>query len=496
MNVRTGRQRSEVCKAKENRSLLRGLRLWVSVWLVGATSLLIPETAFAQVEDSSDVRITIRVNNYAQASRASLGEAKRETGRILGTAGVRIAWLDCRVGPSTIALQNPCQGPLKIGEFMLRILSQQKQNTSRERVFGFANAPALASVYYNYALHAQNDHAKFEAHVLLGCVIAHEIGHLLLGAEGHSADGIMQPHLGPKQVRQAITRTLMFTSRQSKLLRAAARRRMWLDAVTLEGQRMPTADLTTGLAGGRRVARVGSGRIQNPAIRPMELHSQEPPARGSLPSPTALVPVAASLDLPAAPAADAYAVTGELLPPFLKAVVSVWNQEIPGIPLSINSLIFVIRPTQFYADLDAQQKIWLMGREMLGIRNFPLIINPLTPDDDWYFRAQQEWKQGNYDAAYILVTSLFHEIAHTQRAADEPAAYKDQLALFERFEKQGKLSSPYAHECHASLRERYLDVKRNPQRYRQVLVNLQHELVALIVPAEPAPPLGPLKSHE
>jgi hypothetical protein len=116
-----------------------------------------------------------------------------------------------------------------------------------------------------------------------------------------------------------------------------------------------------------------------------------------------------------------------------------------------------------------------------------LIINPLTPDDDWYFRVQQEWKRGNFDAVYILLTSIFHEIAHTQQGADEPVAYKEQLALFEHFARQGKLSSPYAHACRASLRERYLDVKRHPQRYRQVLVNLQQQMVALLVPAEAAP---------
>jgi len=228
--------------------------------------------------------------------------------------------------------------------------------------------------------------------------------------------------------------------------------------------------------------------MQDPANRPDS-------TGGSLPGPAAMVPVD-SLDLPATPARDAYAVTGDLLPPFLKAVVSVWNQEFPGVPLSNNSLIFVIRPTQFYTDLDAQQKTWLMGREMLGIRNFPLIINPLTPDDDWYFRAQQEWKQGNFDAAYILVTSLFHEISHTQHGANELVAYRDQLALFERFEKQGKLSSPYAHVCRASLRERYLDVKRHPQQYRQVLLNLQHRTLALLVQAEATPPVAPLRSPE
>jgi len=36
---------------------------------------------------------------------------------------------------------------------------------------------------------------------------------------------------------------------------------------------------------------------------------------------------------------------------------------------------------------------------------------------------QQEWKRGNNDAIYILLTSLFHEITHTQQGADESAAY-------------------------------------------------------------------------
>jgi hypothetical protein len=38
---------------------------------------------------------------------------------------------------------------------------------------------------------------------------------------------------------------------------------------------------------------------------------------------------------------------------------------------------------------------------------------------------QQAWKRGNNDAIYILIllTSLFHEIKHTQQGADESAAH-------------------------------------------------------------------------
>jgi hypothetical protein len=229
---------------------------------------------------------------------------------------------------------------------------------------------------------------------------------------------------------------------------------------------------------------VGSARWAAPA----ELQSQElglsrgSPAGAS--NSALAAPVTALLDLPAAPPPDAYSITGYLLPPFLQAVIAAWNREFPSTPLSANSIIFVIRPDEFYEGLEPQQKAWLMSREMLGTRNFPLIINPLTPQDDWYLRAQREWKQGNRETIYILLTSLFHEMTHTQKGGTEAAAYKHQLTQFERFQRQGKLSSPYARACHKSLRTRYLDLKKHPEQYRQVFVNLQRETVALVVHAE------------
>jgi len=110
---------------------------------------------------------------------------------------------------------------------------------------------------------------------------------------------------------------------QSRLLRAAAQRRMWLEGGTLEGHRTTKVDRTARLTPGRRMAGVSSSRMQDPANRPDS-------TGGLLPGLAAVVPVATLLGLPAAPARDAYAVTGDLLPPFLKAVVSVWNQEFPG----------------------------------------------------------------------------------------------------------------------------------------------------------------------
>jgi hypothetical protein len=175
------------------------------------------------------------------------------------------------------------------------------------------------------------------------------------------------------------------------------------------------------------------------------------------------------------------------LPPFLQAVVGAWQSEFSRIPLSTNSIIFVIRPAQFYSDLNLEQEAWLASREMLGVRNFPLIINPLTPGDDWYLKAQQEWKRGNTDATYILLTSLFHEITHAQEGADESAAYQEHLALFQRFRKRGKLTTPYARACHESLRSRYADLRKHPEQYVQVHLRFQSQAIALEISCFVAP---------
>jgi hypothetical protein len=176
--------------------------------------------------------VRIRVNNYAQASLPRLSRAKKEAGRVLGGAGLRIVWLDCVPEHPTDVLRDPCQKPLEATDIELRILSQPEQNEFPNTVFGFAKVPALATVYYNYVLHrTKGDNAESEAPILLGCIIAHEIGHLLLGPKAHSAGGIMQPRWEPKEIWQAIRDGLLFTSAQSKSMRVRVQERTRQKAV-------------------------------------------------------------------------------------------------------------------------------------------------------------------------------------------------------------------------------------------------------------------------
>jgi hypothetical protein len=196
--------------------------------LVGVISFAFPETIFASGTDPSP-RIRVRVNNYTQATPAMLAGAEREAGRILDRAGLQIVWLDCSAGHSTADRQDPCREPLEATDIVLRLLSESTQNKFQDTVFGFAVVPILASVYYDYAVHlARSDNAEFEIPIILGCVIAHEVGHLLLGSNSHSGSGIMQGQWERGQIRKAMTGTLLFTPEQAKLIRAETQKRMRL----------------------------------------------------------------------------------------------------------------------------------------------------------------------------------------------------------------------------------------------------------------------------
>jgi hypothetical protein len=74
----------------------------------------------------------------------------------------------------------------------------------------------------------------FEVPIILGSVVAHEVGHLLLGLNSHTSAGVMQPHWERNQVRQVMTGVLLFTHEQSKLIQAEAQTRMRLQTVRLK----------------------------------------------------------------------------------------------------------------------------------------------------------------------------------------------------------------------------------------------------------------------
>ena len=97
--------------------------------------------------------------------------------------------------------------------------------------FGFA-LPAQgdgfgshATIFYHSVEEVARE-AKRATATVLGHVLAHEMGHLLLGMKGHSRQGIMHIPWGPKELGRAAQGGLLFVAKQEQRIRAQVQARM------------------------------------------------------------------------------------------------------------------------------------------------------------------------------------------------------------------------------------------------------------------------------
>jgi hypothetical protein len=146
-------------------------------------------------------RIAVAVYDHVGVDPALLAMAERIAGDVYSGAGIEIEW----VRPD---------GFEDTGRFYVNLLSKEMAASpyvSSETV-GFATPGSLAANAIYDRIHdiAHRYHVPFG--VLLGYVIAHELGHLLLPAHSHSELGLMQARL---DLRLAAAKRLRFTSDQA-----------------------------------------------------------------------------------------------------------------------------------------------------------------------------------------------------------------------------------------------------------------------------------------
>ena len=199
--------------------------------VLGLGSLVIfsaPGNAAAPRYGSAEpkLRITVRIQDYAQVAPKILDGAKREATAILGRPGIEVGWVHCT--GTGLPSEPLCLQPFGAIDLGIRILPQTMgdQMPRKDDVFGFAvistdSRPSfLASVFYD-RVQALSDALGYSRGATLGYVMAHEIGHLLLRTSGHSPLGIMRALLTPED----LLRPLRFTPTQSLVIRADVARR-------------------------------------------------------------------------------------------------------------------------------------------------------------------------------------------------------------------------------------------------------------------------------
>jgi hypothetical protein len=217
------------------------LRWSLSVGLVltsGVTGL-----SHAAADDSSETSpaITIHVRNYAGVAPKTLAEAEEVATGIFRKAGVETRWTDVVPTTETGRGNSAGQPARTLADIQLSIFPREMSDRdgAPNNVMGVApgNGPDRKIVYVFdanvqarvWALSTAHSRGRIDRQVskaqVLGHVMAHEVGHLLLNQQVHSAYGIMQAEWGLTEFRSATLGLLLFTPQQAEFLRADARRR-------------------------------------------------------------------------------------------------------------------------------------------------------------------------------------------------------------------------------------------------------------------------------
>jgi hypothetical protein len=205
------------------------LMLALEVAATAAAQLPSPGGAPPPGSANSGLAITLRVYNYARVPGWTLGMAERETARIFRETGVETRWIDCRLSAAEPPIPA-CKQPFGGSDLFLRLLPPQMARAvpSDGDTFGLAltekDRPGTdAIIFYGRVAELARAESLYEWDIL-AAVMAHEIGHLLLGGD-HSPMGIMRAKWDHEVLKLAARRQLQFTPEQFVLIRKEVARR-------------------------------------------------------------------------------------------------------------------------------------------------------------------------------------------------------------------------------------------------------------------------------
>src|SRR5260370_5648508 len=163
--------------------------------------------------------LPVKLFNDASVGNEVLHPAKEEAAWLLKSICVDVTWVPCPlVSRSNL---TPCKAPA--GAIELHILSSPTTNDFSEDTLGIA-MPLLGSgdhagVFLSRVRQkAAQNVGLIDLPELLGCVMAPEIGHLLLHSVAHSREGVMRAEFRRADLQKAAQRQLKFTLEEGEAI--------------------------------------------------------------------------------------------------------------------------------------------------------------------------------------------------------------------------------------------------------------------------------------
>ena len=199
---------------------------WMIVPILISSSQAALDAETSPEPPPGSMSVNVRVYNYARVAEGTLERAKQTAAHIFRQAGVQTNWFDCRLAHADPPKDPECAQPRRASDLVLRVLpeSMAKRMGLPPTHFGFAplatkgRGASHASVFFHKVEELARGQVTLHA-VLLGHIMAHEIGHLLLGSNSHSRRGVMRAQWRDSELRHAVDGKFLFTPGQRRQMR-------------------------------------------------------------------------------------------------------------------------------------------------------------------------------------------------------------------------------------------------------------------------------------
>jgi hypothetical protein len=211
------------------------------------TFLAVTPFAFAQnppTITSLSPEVSISVHDYADVPTPLLAAAEDQAREIFRHAGLETGWLNCslkleKLEPRSCYFSDTTHLTLKISPHAVNAKVRDRID-----VLGTAYPDEKGAGYFAYVFYDRIQELAQRrrlGHALLADVMAHEIGHLLLGSTSHSASGIMCAHWNYEELRNVAEGAMSFIPAQSRIMRDRLRVRQSerMDLTALVARRGP-----------------------------------------------------------------------------------------------------------------------------------------------------------------------------------------------------------------------------------------------------------------
>jgi hypothetical protein len=217
------------------------LRWTLSAGLAMASGLTGLGHVAAAASSGTSPAITIHVRNYAGVAPRTLTEAEQVATGIFRKAGVETGWAAVVVIAENGHVNSADHQAFTLADIQLNIFPEVMSDRSglSNNVMGLAPGSGpdrgiisvldskIRTIFWRtlseYSMGYMDRHVSMGQ--VLGYVIAHEVGHLLLNQQVHSPHGIMREDWSLKDFRDMASGMLLFTPQQAEFLRADVRSR-------------------------------------------------------------------------------------------------------------------------------------------------------------------------------------------------------------------------------------------------------------------------------